>query len=94
MKVRIVIVSMLAVCMLMMLPSISAVEFNTALESNKPHLFEKFSEKQRSMTEKNQLSPWQYLLMFLLDLLSIILCSILWILIELGILPPPPPIRR
>lgn len=41
MKTKIVIGSILAFCILMMLPSISAVEFNTVVEANKSKLVEK-----------------------------------------------------
>ena len=44
MKKKIVIGSLLAFFILMMLPSVSAVEFNTAVESNKPQLLEQIKE--------------------------------------------------
>ena len=41
MKTKIVTGSCLAVCMLVILPSISAIEYNTVVESNKSLFFEK-----------------------------------------------------
>jgi len=44
MKIKIVVGSLLAVCILMILPLVSAVEYNTVAESNKSVLLEKIQE--------------------------------------------------
>jgi len=52
MKTKIVVVSLFVIFLLMLVPSISAVEFNTVIESNKSSFFEKLGVSNKELKEK------------------------------------------